>query len=727
MENPNNTGAFIMDLKAPYSILKVDDSFFQMMAYEAADLNDKISQLSKLVHPEDYKELLASITYQLARSNYTSDKVRLIRSDGKLYQILMNGQIFTLKDGRDVLKCTCTNITPLDTPIGTVTQDSADFEAFSNTVRSGFSKHICDNSLTIVWANDYFYNSLGYTKAEYTKAMGTSFIPVVYEDDLPIVVNSITNLIEGQKIDITFRVNLKNKSMRWMNLVASCTDEMKDELPIANFVLNDVTKLKYAQIKAELETKKYDIFSDLSSEIPFEYEIDTDTITYAKKYEDIFGRKCVWRHPVRKFIDSGFISPDTEDNFKAIFSAAKKGEEFHSAEYKLKNRQGKYEWYYSAYSLIEDENGEPFRAIGLLRNIHTQKKEQASFAKRAQTDPLTGLLNKATTESFVKEHLKEIQSGAYDVLMLVDIDDFTKINEIYGHLIGDEVISDIAHALMRFTVNDGFVGRVGGDEFLIYLPNILDTSFACEKAEKYAKELQLKYPGDNDKPKVTMSIGITATDVPIPYSDLIEQAEVAVYQAKKNGKNSFVLYDESFEHMGMHNSRKKQVCNYNSVVICNALNILMENTDTLSCIQQAVNYVGNAMGIDRIAIWEYQDDRNFLDKTFEWQSSSYPYADAATENLKSLQWEEVDTLTLNGTYHTANTKSVRLSNFGKGSFAGVKEFMQSKFSYEGSSIGYIGYFNYSSDEVWTTEAIETYHMFTNALNGYMQRKFLENH
>lgn len=93
------------------------------------------------------------------------------------------------------------------------------------------------------------------------------------------------------------------------------------------------------------------------------------------------------------------------------------------------------------------------------------------------------------------------------------------------------------------------------------------------------------------------------------------------------------------------------------------MNILTENTDTESCIQQAINYIGSAMDIDRIAIWEYQDDRNFLDKTFEWQSASYPYADSVTENLKSLQWEEVDTLTLNGTYHTANTKSVKLSNF----------------------------------------------------------------
>ncbi len=290
---------------------------------------------------------------------------------------------------------------------------------------------------------------------------------------------------------------------------------------------------------------------------------------------------------------------------------------------------------------------------------------------------------------------------------------------------GDEVIIDIAHALMRFYINDGCVGRIGGDEFHVYLPNILDTTLACEKAEKYANELRLKYPGGNGKPKVTLSIGIAATDVPIPYSDLMEHADAAVYQAKLNGKNGYVLYDDTLERSEYHNERKDNTSNYNAVIISNSISILSENTDTASCIQKAINYIGSAMNIDRIALWEYQDDRNFLNKTFEWQSASYPNADGNTENLSSVQWEEVDTLSITGTYHTANAKAIKLNNFGKGTFAGVNEFIQSKFTYAGCTIGYIGYFNYSDDEVWSTETIETYNLFTKALNGYIQRKYLE--
>lgn len=295
MENPNNTGAFIMDLCTPYAILKGDDNFFNMMGYQAADLNEKLNQLSKLVYPDDYEELINSLNYQLTRSNYTSNKVRLLKSNGKFYQILMNGQIFTLKDGRDVLKCTCTNITALEVASDVSEHELKDLEVFTKSVRCGLSKHLCDNSLTITWANDYFYKLFGYTQAEYSEIIGDSLTPMIFEEDLPLVVNCITNLAEDHEIEINFRTKHKSKPFRWMKLIASnLNDTETDGVPIVNFILTDVTRLKYAQIKAELETKKYEIISDISTEIPFEYEIDTDTITYAKKYdtyteENVYG------------------------------------------------------------------------------------------------------------------------------------------------------------------------------------------------------------------------------------------------------------------------------------------------------------------------------------------------------------------------------------------------------------------------------------------------------
>ncbi len=725
-ERNNKTGTFIVELKKPYSILECDQQFLDMMQIERDDLNMKYRNLSNLIHNEDYDDLVGALIYQLNRSNFTSDRTRFINGKGKTHNILMNGQAFSLRDDREVLRCTCTDISSLETTALVTERSFSDLEIFSQTMRCGLSKHVCDNSLTLIWANDYFYKLFGYSKKEYVATFGESLIPMIYEEDLALVVNHITNLVEDHEVDITFRIKHKTKPFRWVNLIASSSSsEEKADFPIANFVLNDITKLKFAEMKAELEAKKYEIIADISEEIPFEYEVATDTLTYAKKYESIFGRKSVYRHPAQRFISAGYVSENTAENFTSIFEAAQSGKEIHSTEYQLRNMKGEYEWHYSSFSLIKNEQGEPLRAVGIIRNINTLKQEQESLLKRAQTDSMTGLLNKATTEAFVKEHLRDIQSGANDIVMLVDIDDFKNINDTYGHLTGDEVIIDIANALMRYTFNEGFVGRIGGDEFLVYLPNILDTRLACEKAEKYANELRTKYPGSDGKPKVTLSIGIAATDISIPYSDFIEQADAAVYQAKLNGKNGYVLYDESLERSEYHNERKNNTGNYNPVILSNAIGILCETSDTISCIQKALAYIGNALEIDRIAIWEYEDDHDFLHKSIEWQSASYPYSDNNVEKVNSSQWEEIDSLSITGTYHSSNTKSIKLNNFGKGVYSGVTEFIQSKFVHNHTTIGYIGYFNYSDDNVWSSEAIETCNLFTKALNGYIRCKNAE--
>lgn len=726
MEQGKKKGTFIIEIKKPYKILECNPAFLDMLDYSVDYFKKRIHVLKDIVSNEDYEDYIGAIVYQLKKTNYTNDKVYLNDRQGRGVRVLINGQAFTLVDGREVLKCSCIEMSNLETATLATEQAFSDLEIFSQSVRCGLSKHICDNSLTLIWANDYFYTLFGYTKDEYRDKFGDSMISMIYPEDLSMVVNSITSLLEDHEIDITFRVRHKAKQFRWLNLVAARVEgDEFDEFPVANFVLNDVTKLKYAEMRARLEEKKYEIISDISEEIPFEYEIFEDVVTYASKYEAIFGRKSIYRHPEECFIGEGYVSEDTAASFLGIFEAARNGEKTHSAEYKLKNMKGEYEWHYSTFSLIQDGAGRPYRAVGIVRNIHQMKKEQESLLKKAQTDSMTGLLNKATTEAYIKEHLKELQSGANDVLMVVDIDDFKNVNDTYGHLIGDEVIIEIANTLMRFVFNDGIVGRIGGDEFVVYMQNVLDTTFACEKAEKVAKALLEKYPGNNGKPKVTLSIGIAATNNAIPYSDLMEKADAAVYQAKLNGKNGYVFYDETLERGKYQNERNNNQCIFDAVVISNALHMLYENQDVFSGINQAIQYIGNALGIHGITIWEYEEDRNFLYKTFTWSLETAPCVDHSPECLNAVSFEEVDTLTITGTFHAANTELVKLSNFSKSPYYGVGEFIQSKFTYKEQSIAYIGYFNYSNKEKWTTRTVETLQVFTKVLNGYMQQKHVE--
>lgn len=721
-----NKGVFVIEVKKPYKILECDSFFLRMMDFSAEYLKKKIHFLRDIVAGDDYDDFVASLNYQMERSNYTSDKVFLVNKGGKVLKTIVNGQVFTLKDGRMVLKISCLDVSSVETATLTTEQALSDLEVFSQSVRCGLSKHMCDNSLSLIWANDYFYKLFGYTKEEYLEKNGETMISMIYPEDLPLVVNSITSLLEDHEIDISFRIKHKYKKFRWINLVAASVEgEHSEEFPVANFVMNDITQLKYAEMRARLEEQKYEIIADISEEIPFEYEIVKDTITYAKKYESIFGRKSIYRHPETYFLEKGYISEDTQTAFLDIFQAARNGETVHSGEYKLKNAKGDYEWYYSTFSLIKDESGNPYRAVGLIRNIHRQKKEQESLLAKSQTDAMTGLLNKATTEAYIKDNLKNIQSGAKDILMVVDIDNFKDVNDTYGHLTGDHVIVDIANVLVRFSFNDGIVGRIGGDEFVIYLRGVLDSRFACEKAEKIARELLEKYPGNDGKPKITLSIGIASTEVAVPYSDLLEMADAAVYQAKLNGKNGYVLYDETVERKAYHNERRANMCNYDSVIISNSVQMLSESPDVSSGILQAVNYIGGGLGIGEIRLWEVTEDDHFLEETLKWSKKDGGVWQSEPECTESVVFEEIDTLTITGTYHSANPASIKLSDFSKSAFNGVSEFLQGKFQYGKKVIAYIGFINDSETDIWTTEKIETMDLFMKVLNGYIQQRYIK--
>ncbi len=155
----------------------------------------------------------------------------------------------------------------------------------------------------------------------------------------------------------------------------------------------------------------------------------------------------------------------------------------------------------------------------------------------ASTDSLTGCYNRRFLEEFSNEYLKTVKRENYSLsMMMVDIDDFKKINDSYGHDIGDKVLVDFSKMLKEcIRANDMFV-RLGGDEFLILL---LHTNM--ENSATVAKKILDKVNEYDEKYKFTVSIGISQieeTDSSI--NEMMKRADISLYKAKNEGKNKFV-------------------------------------------------------------------------------------------------------------------------------------------------------------------------------------------
>ena len=163
-----------------------------------------------------------------------------------------------------------------------------------------------------------------------------------------------------------------------------------------------------------------------------------------------------------------------------------------------------------------------------------------AYKEQAETDELTGLLNKAAIGNFVRRALKKVSKDRPDALIIIDLDHFKEANDTRGHQYGDDILRDFAHALIRLTRHGDGVGRFGGDEFLIYLRNMPKEALNdfAERVRAAAHNLD---PAQH--PPLSASIGIAVASMPgLSYEHLFQLADRALYKVKANGRDGYQIY-----------------------------------------------------------------------------------------------------------------------------------------------------------------------------------------
>lgn len=172
------------------------------------------------------------------------------------------------------------------------------------------------------------------------------------------------------------------------------------------------------------------------------------------------------------------------------------------------------------------------------------KRKREGLLHLAETDQLTGLYNKVTTERKIKEYFEE-NPDSQSLLFVLDIDNFKKINDTMGHAFGDEVLREIGQGLkQQFRASD-IIGRAGGDEFIILLKHVTEERYIIREAKKLENFFNGLQVGTYTKYSVTSSIGcaIFGRDSNT-FETLYKQADEALYKAKHRGKNQLAFYKD---------------------------------------------------------------------------------------------------------------------------------------------------------------------------------------
>lgn len=326
-----------------------------------------------------------------------------------------------------------------------------------------------------------------------------------------------------------------------------------DELNIA-VIARDITEITELKNLAEFNAKRLKYILDVSGEGMWDWNIKTNVVFQNKRWEEITGVK----HSEKSFEEFKSCLAE-EDRLYVVSSLMSLAEENtpYNIEFRFKRPDGTVIWIWDRGQVVEfDEQGKPMLLVGIMLDITEQKTNQLKIESMAFYDSLTKLPNRALLNDRLNlaiEHSK--RSGQCGAVLFLDLDHFKTLNDSYGHQIGDDLLVIVAERINALMRKDDTVARFGGDEFVIVLndlePDRLKAAIQAKDiahrirrsiAEKIS--LTLNNRSTEIDYAITASIGITifSQDVKAA-SELLQLADMALYQAKKNGRDDCVIFD----------------------------------------------------------------------------------------------------------------------------------------------------------------------------------------
>ncbi len=215
----------------------------------------------------------------------------------------------------------------------------------------------------------------------------------------------------------------------------------------------------------------------------------------------------------------------------------------------LISRKDKPKWVSMSVAPIRDERGAVTNYVYSFQDITFMKESQKQMEKLAYFDTLTGLVNRTYFKAELKKAIARVTRGSYAFcLFYFDLDEFKRINDTLGHDAGDRLLVEVANRLKIRLRQDDIIARLGGDEFAILLSNTSNEQDAAELADVVQKTIIKPIKLGANEVIVSASIGITiATDGEVDEDTLLKQADLAMYQAKVDGRCNFHFFNEALD------------------------------------------------------------------------------------------------------------------------------------------------------------------------------------
>ena len=268
----------------------------------------------------------------------------------------------------------------------------------------------------------------------------------------------------------------------------------------------------------------------------FEYDIRKDELQLSAPCAELFGLPLC----VSNYMEQAKQNSDRHQARAAAYFDAAMARNPGHAKLRIPLPDNSIGVFQVSNEFIYDQRGQLESIIGLFADVTSEFQHQEKLTVKAQVDALTKVYNSGTVRRMMADAITTVPAGTA-ALLILDIDHFKGVNDSLGHQSGDRVLQLVARSIKRVLRCSDIVGRLGGDEFCVYLADISSYEFACEVCGRINHAVIEETMRAEIPMKITVSIGGTVLRDVDDFEAAYARADLSLYEAKKLGRNTFVV------------------------------------------------------------------------------------------------------------------------------------------------------------------------------------------
>lgn len=305
--------------------------------------------------------------------------------------------------------------------------------------------------------------------------------------------------------------------------------------------------LCHEKYELALTTNMYsEIFKDMRS-VVFRWQLKNDTVWFSDSYKEVYGIEPPTKNLISYIKSCEAIHPEDKQKYVDKLLVVKAG--YRDAECFVriikKSISENYRWSKIRLTCIINEQGIPDYVVGFESDIDDERREHQNMKNTMRHDFLTQILNRETLKYEINAFLQtaEGERGVH-AFLIVDIDNFKNVYDQMGQIFADEFLKDITLRLKKLFRDTDLVGRVGRDQFAIFIKNLEDNDILPKRAESICNILKRDFESGDNKISVSGSVGISIYPHDgVNFDELYGNSSIALFSIKHKGKNSWLFYN----------------------------------------------------------------------------------------------------------------------------------------------------------------------------------------